>query len=258
MGQAEQTTSSIADWRPHLSIGVTGHREGNAAFAANRAAVKASIDRLLRTIDELARKHDPDASVTRLHCLLADGVDQIAAECAFALGWDLVAPLPFGADLNIAINAVPLGAEDAARLCEGKPALDPQVEARASSIRAKAKRALLFELADRDAEMRTLFEAMLASPEDPLAAQAFDALCSEKVANAGQVMIERVDFVIAVWDYKDNHHRGGTGHTVSAALAMGTPVLVIDRAGLDQSSPARSVVSLFKARGIGAVYGQFG
>ena len=45
-------------------------------------------------------------------------------------------PLPFGADLNLAINAHPATPEDAAALCRGQPATDPAVEARAAAIRA--------------------------------------------------------------------------------------------------------------------------
>ncbi len=37
--------------RIRLSIGVTGHREGNAAFAANRAAIEATLTAILDAIE---------------------------------------------------------------------------------------------------------------------------------------------------------------------------------------------------------------
>ncbi|NQX94340.1 MAG: hypothetical protein HRT64_05380 [Erythrobacter sp.] len=41
-------------------------------------------------------------------------------------------------------------------------------------------------------------------------------------------MIERADLLIAVWDGQNRTFAGGTGHTVMAALANETPVLLID------------------------------
>ncbi|MEJ0006008.1 MAG: hypothetical protein WDM77_06365 [Steroidobacteraceae bacterium] len=56
---------------------------------------------------------------TRLHCLLADGTDQLAAHAALERGWELVAPLPFGLALNVAINAHPASLADARALLAG-------------------------------------------------------------------------------------------------------------------------------------------
>ena len=91
-------------------------------------------------------------------------------------------------------------------------------------------RAQLFELAGRDDELAALWQASLAAPQDHAAARAFEALASDNVALAGRIIIERTDLVIAVWDGKIANLPGGTGHTVTAALAMGTPVLVLDPA----------------------------
>lgn len=110
----------------------------------------------------------------------------------------------------------------------GRPAADPAVEAKAAAIRAITARASLFELADRDAEVEALWRASLAAPDDRAAARAFEALSSDNVALAGRGMIERTDLVVAVWDGKVANLPGGTGHTVTAALAMGAPVLLID------------------------------
>ena len=64
-----------------LCLGVTGHREDNPAFAANRAATIAALEQVLDDIDAaVAAEHHGPIAPTRLHCLLADGTDQIAAE----------------------------------------------------------------------------------------------------------------------------------------------------------------------------------
>lgn len=224
--------SSIAPapCRSHLSLGITGHRGTNPSLRDNLAQVVASLEALFTRIDAMLEKRARALGPVRMHSLLVDGVDQIAAELAVARGWELVAPLPFGAEVNLAINARPSTREDATALCHGEAASDPEVEARAQAIRAVTARARLFELADRDETVRALFEAMLADPGNLDKARAFDAECSDRVDLAGRVMIERTDLIVAVWDGKVSNLRGGTGHTVVAALELGTPVLLIDPA----------------------------
>lgn len=218
----------IANWQPHLSLGITGHRAANPSLVANRDAVTIAMTDLFALIAKIESGLPGDRSRVRLHSLLVDGIDQMGAELALARNWDLVAPLPFGAELNLAINSKPLLAADAATLCRGEPASDPQVDARARKIRSITASARLFELSDRDEEVESLFLATLHHPEDRAAAQAFDALCSDNVGLAGRVMIERTDLIIAVWDGRIYNLPGGTGHTVATALAMGTPVLIMN------------------------------
>lgn len=217
-------------WQPHLALGVTGHRATNPAYRAHAPAIAEALRALFAEIDRLAAALPGTRGAVRLHSLLVDGTDQVAAECALAQGWELAVPLPFGASLNCAINAHPASLADAEALLAGRPAQDPAVEAKAAAIRAVIDRAQRFELADRDAEIAALWRASLADPSDQDAARAFTALASDNVALAGRVMIERVDLVIAVWDGKVANLPGGTGHTVAAALAMGAPVLLIDPA----------------------------
>lgn len=208
-----------------LSLGVTGHRSGNAAFSANRARIERVLTSIMDRIETAA------AAVTapiRLHSLLTDGIDQIAARHALDHGWDLVAPLPFGRDLNIAINALPETVADGQALAAGRPASDPLTEARAAAIRELGASARLFELAERDALLYRLFIEKLAARTDIHAAQAFAARCSARVALAGRVLIEQSDLVIGVWDGVSRAFLGGTGHTISEALEHGTPVVWID------------------------------
>ena len=238
-----------ADWQPFLALGITGHRGANPSFSAHAEAIAAALADLFARVDEIAAGHRETHGPLRLHSLLVDGTDQVAAELALTRGWQLVVPLPFGADLNLAINAHPATLADAAALCRGEPATDRAAEARAATIRAITAQAELFELADRDAEIEALLLATLADPGDRLAARAFEALVSDNVALAGRVMIERTDLVVAVWDGKVANLPGGTGHTVATALAMGTPVLVVDPAAPGRWSILTRPEELLQPRG---------
>ncbi|MFN4039402.1 MAG: hypothetical protein ACK4IB_08695 [Erythrobacter sp.] len=232
-------TSAIThptDWKPHLALGITGHRAGNPSFDSNAAAITEGLASLFTQIESIAASLPGEHETPRLYSLLVDGTDQVAAKLALERGWELVVPLPFGEHLNLAINAHPDTVDDAAALCRGASAADPAVEARAAAIRAITTHARLFELADRDAEVERLWLASLAAPHERAAARAFEVLASDNVALAGRVIIERTDLVIAVWDGKATNLPGGTGHTVASALAMGTPVLVLDPAAPDNWS----------------------
>jgi hypothetical protein len=216
-----------------LALGITGHREGNAAFAANRAAIAAELERLFDLIDAAARREIDSIGTpapTRLHTLVADGVDQIGMALGQARGWELVAPLPFGRLLNLALNSHPANAEDAAALLTGGAAPDEACEARAAAIRQWYAAAQLFELADHDEALTALFLASLADPADQDTAQRATAGFSAQAALAGKVMIEQSDLLIAVWDGRSANLAGGTGHTIAAALERGCPVVRIDPA----------------------------
>lgn len=227
---ASQPAPVSDSWQPHLALGITGHRASNPSFGAHADAIAAALAALFAQIDAIAGTLPGTRGAVRLHSLLVDGTDQIAADLALTRSWELAVPLPFGAALNCAINAHPDSLADADALLAGCVASDPAVEAKAAAIRAITARASLFQLADRDDEVTALWRASLADPHDRAAARAFEALASDNVALAGRVMIERIDLVIAVWDGKVANLPGGTGHTVAAALAMGAPVLLIDPA----------------------------
>ncbi len=230
---------------PHvrLCIGVTGHREDNPAFAAHRAAIEAQLAQVLDLIAAAVADEPPPRGAgaiapIRLHCLLADGTDQMAAAGALARGWHLVAPLPFGVALNAAINSHPATAHDARAVLsgtEGGPhACSAEVWQRAARIHALTAQARLFQLADRDDLIAHLFLEKLHHPEDPRKASAFAAESSERVALASRIVVEQSDLLVAVWDGASRAFVGGTGHTIQAALEMGAPVVWIDA-----NAPAR-------------------
>ncbi len=216
--------------QPRLCLAVTGHREVNPAFAANREAIVAALGRVFAAADAVTAAHQGGAATSRLFTLLAHGADLMAVDHALARGWEVTAPLPFGLDLNVAINADPATADEARALRLGEAVADPALAARAAHIHAVAAQASLFELAEADAEVAAVFEAMLAAPGDAAAAQAYINLASARAAAAGRAMIEQADVVVGIWDGVAPGGIGGTRHTVCEALDMGTPVIWVDAA----------------------------
>jgi len=215
-----------------FSLAVSGHRDANATFAANREAVAAELDVIFGAIAEAAaaapRLGEAPLAAVRLHTLLADGVDQIAAADALARGWELVTPLPFGRRLNAAINARPHTLDDARKILAGRKPAAAVVKDRLAAIERLAGRARLFELADQDASIAPLFLARIEDGSDPVRTQAYGAAVSERVALAARVMIEHSDLLVAVWEGSNRAFIGGTGHTIEAALTMGAPVVWLD------------------------------
>lgn len=221
-------SESIALPPSRLCIAITGHRESNAAFAANSAEIEAALARVFAVADG-ATKAGGNMAATRLYSLLAEGADMIAVEQALAHGWDVTAPLPFGLDLNIAINVEPEGA--------GK-------------MRAVAERITLFELAEQDGEVAELREATLAAPGDLVARQHYHTVVAERVATAGRILIEQSDVLIAIWDGYTPGATGGTRHTIAAALGAGTPVIWIDASNPATAARLRLPEELFALDGL--------
>ncbi len=230
---------------PRLCLAVTGHREVNPAFAANRVAIVAALARIFDAADAVTAAHEGGAATSRLFTLLAHGADLMAVDEAFERGWEITAPLPFGLALNIAINADPATAEEARALRLGEPVADPALAARAAHIHAVAARASLFELAEADAGVAAVFEAMLAAPGDGAATQTYINLASARAAAAGRAMIEQADVVVGIWDGVAPGGIGGTRHTIAEALDMGTPVIWLDAANPGRIALLRLPEDLF-------------
>ena len=207
-----------------LSVGITGHRATNIAYGDNAAGIEAALESIFTALDSTNnQKLKP-----RLHALLAVGTDLLAVEIAIRKGWQVTAPLPFGKALNVAINAQPQTAADARNVLEGLAASDAVVAANARKIADLASRATCFELAERDACMTTMFIDSLLPAKAPDAAHGFSVAASDRAALAGQVMIDQIDLLIAVWDGHSPGPVGGTRHTITRTLEMGISVLWIN------------------------------
>ncbi|MGB5078324.1 MAG: hypothetical protein WBO17_12670 [Sphingorhabdus sp.] len=216
-----------------LDIGITGHRSRHPVFASNSEAIAKCLNALMSLIDKAAAQEalamDRVAGpLVRLHSLLAYGADLMAVKTARAKNWPVVAPLPFGRDLNLAINAQPTSLNDMELLLCGQKPVDNETALRASEIGKEQDVASVFELAEQDQAVEALFRAHLAELEDGVAEQAFVALCSDRAAMAARVMIEQSDLLIGIWDGQTRGSIGGTRHTIEAALDQGIPVIWID------------------------------
>ena len=217
------------------SIGVTGHRARHPLYSVNAEQIEAVLAALFELIDQTTKDAPlllgPDSlAPTRLHTLLVDGADQTAANMALAKNWELVSPLPFGAKLNLAINATPENASDARAILKGQLAQDAATLRRAEAINLVARQARLFELADQDEKIETLYLAMLDAPGDFAKAQAFSLESAQRALLAGRILIEQSDLLIAVWDGKSSANIGSAGHTLAIALDLGAPVIWINPA----------------------------
>ncbi len=213
-----------------VNLAITGHRESNTAFATNRDRIAAVLGEVLDIIAESVKAEAPHVEIapTRFHSMLSEGADLMAAEEALTRGWELISPLAFGLDLNVAINALPTTAEDARAMIAGGDPADPKVKHRADAIRGMAARARLFEMAERDEAIGDLFVAGLQCPEDRRKQDTFAAESSLRVEIAARVMLEHSDLLIAIWDGVTRAFIGGTGHSVQLALEIGAPVVWID------------------------------
>jgi len=216
-----------------LSLGVTGHRLSNAAYAANVSAVAQTLSSVFDIMARAVAATPPPAAgaapaPVRLHSMMVDGFDQMASHQALERGWELVAPLPFGQALNASINARPESAEEAGFLLTGQGACSAGTLARAQDIAGLLARARVFALADADETITALHLALMEDPGSVQRAQAYSVRASERVALAARVMIEQSDLIIGVWDGASTSFVGGTGHTIALALEMGAPVLWID------------------------------
>lgn len=205
-----------------LSLGITGHRDSNAAYQANHSGVEAALRALFEAIESAAG----DSGKPRLHALLSPGADLLGVEIALERDWQVAAPLPFGKRLNAAINAHPANADQARALLDGKG--DGKAAATATHIMEVAARVSCLELAERDAKLTALFLNSLAEPISPAAQQAFATAASERAGLAGRMMIEQIDLLVAVWDGHSPGPVGGTRHTISRALEIGVGVVWVD------------------------------
>ena len=103
------SSTEAADHPPLLpfviSVGVTGHRSqalGEACMATLSERITATLKLIgegtMRLFDTRPVCFSPEPPRMRFVTPIADGADQIAAEAALALGWEIEAVLPFARD----------------------------------------------------------------------------------------------------------------------------------------------------------------
>lgn len=68
---------------------------------------------------------------------------------------------------------------------------------------------------------------------------------AERVAAAGRVMVEQSDILIAIWDGVTPGAVGGTRHTISVGVKLGTPVIWVDASAPERIMLMRSPEELF-------------
>ena len=238
-------SESIALPAARLCIGISGHRDSNTSFFANRRHIEAAFQRVLASADAVTARQGDAVGTTRLHALLAQGADMIAVEQALDRGWEVVAPLPFGLNLNVAINSEPVSKENALALLAGQSCADEQTERRAAHMRDIASKLRLFELAEQDTDIARMFVEMQGCPHESRAAQHYYTIVAEHVAAAGKVLIEQSDLLVAIWDGITPGAIGGTRHTISVALKLGTPVIWINAASPDDIALLNAPEELF-------------
>lgn len=207
-----------------LSVGITGHRETNVAYRDNVLGIEAALATIFAALD--CKTHDEIKP--RLHALLSLGADLLAVKIALQKGWQVAAPLPFGKALNAAINSQPQTIADARAVMNGLTPSNPEIAENAARISEIASRVTCFELAERDASMAEMFLDSLQDPVSHEAVHAYSVAASDRAALAGQVMIDHIDLLVAVWDGHSPGPVGGTKHTITRALEMGMQVLWID------------------------------
>lgn len=80
-----------------LCVGVTGHRDLATRYRAHHDAIRGSLGVALIAIREFSAAVCPRSHTASLRLLspLAEGADRLAARVAHAIGYRLLAPLPF-------------------------------------------------------------------------------------------------------------------------------------------------------------------
>jgi hypothetical protein len=108
-----------------ISLAITGHREGNAAFTANRVRIASVLGEVLDIISDAAKAEAPHVEIapTRLHSMLSEGADRDTITREHQLAHEAgVSGVPFMIfDGKLAVS----GAEPPQRLVK---ALDKAVE----------------------------------------------------------------------------------------------------------------------------------
>ncbi|WP_432200665.1 hypothetical protein ACRAQ7_14160 [Erythrobacter sp. W53] len=216
-----------------LSIGVTGHREGNATFGKNRAAIEQAISTLLSSINQKIVSSSSTAKV-RLVTNLANGCDLMASQTAAKLDFDLIAPLPFGSDVNLALNMLSTDWPSTASIADGNEPKDTKELANWSALKCAYDNAICFELCDQDTALKHYLKKLAANGDDRKLRLEFESLVGKRTKLASRITVEQSDILLAIWDGASPTAMGGTRDTMAEALSADVPVIWLDARKPDQ------------------------
>ncbi len=206
------TENTDTPHKPHptVHVGICGHRFP----AADAAEIKASIRKVFLTVrqltdgilksDECAVLFEDKAHpLFRLISPLAEGADRMAAEVALSdeFKFDLQVPLPMERFCYARTFQCSEKDENGNLKvnAEGKPVKDP-------------------------------FDGLLEKASAIFEIKASHHIDGHAYSDAGRVMLNHSDLLVAVWDGKDTGHIAGTAATIGMAMTSHIPVVHIDSA----------------------------
>ncbi|GAA4642949.1 hypothetical protein GCM10023115_09090 [Pontixanthobacter gangjinensis] len=210
-----------------LHVGITGHREGNRAFDANKVEVKSVLTKVL---EALADQIGETQHVVRLVTCLAHGADMLAAAIAKDRGWQVDAPLPFGRALNQVINTAELSADEFRDALKGISPRSGAAKRNWQMLAELTDYANCFELAEQDDLVREALANEASPISNAVSSKEASHLLSDRSIAASMVMIEQSDVLVAIWDGSSHNAPGGTRDTISKALHLDLPVIWINPA----------------------------
>ncbi len=200
--------------RPTVHVGISGHRFP----AAGAAEIKAAIRQVFLTVRQLTQDilksdecaalfEDKESPVFRLISPLAEGADRMAAEVALSdeFKFDLQAPLPMERAVYAQTFECSIKDENGKLKtdAQGKPVIDP-------------------------------FDGLLDKASAIFEIEAAHNVNGHAFSDAGRVMLNHSDLLVAVWDGKDTGHIAGTAATIGMAMSSHIPVIHIDSARPDK------------------------
>ena len=212
-----------------FTVGVTGHREGNFAFSENRERIADTLGIVLESL-AAALRSEANAIETRLRLVtnLANGSDLISANLAGERGYEVYAALPFGRDVNYALNMLDGDWQTMAAVAGGAEPEDGGERANRKALQDAHDAACCFELADGDERLRWYLDRFAKGATTPLAIREFDGQVAKRTRLASRITVEQSDVLLAVWDGTSPTTLGGTLDTMTQALATDIPVVWID------------------------------
>ncbi len=208
--------STILD-RFVFNIGITGHRkipvEKSTRISAQITEILELSRHMVLFLSAQGRRelgiYSSEPEIKLISCL-SEGTDRLAATCAFDLGIEVVASLPFPLGSPVNARDLPLAEKVSSRrelkeLCKKASAvlqLNPQIP-------------YIYDKLDPGVDM---------NDESQVSA----AFRQKAYFEAGMIMLDRIDLLIAVWSGIPQASEGSTWDVICHAIKSGKPVLWIN------------------------------